>query len=95
MHTGGMCCNSCGAEIEIEGGSVIGKIKRAGIGKKIIKFAKDTKLAKRVGNALIERAVKTIAGSGVETKRKRGRPKKVQTAGALFPAGGSLLPAGY
>jgi hypothetical protein len=84
MHTGGMVCSNCG---EIEGGSIIGKIKKAKIGKKIIKFAKDTKLAKRVGNALIERAVKTIAGSGVETKRKRGRPKKVQTAGALFPAG--------
>jgi len=94
MPTGGMCCNSCGAEIEIEGGSVIGKIKRAGIGKKIIKFTKDTKLAKRVGNALIERAIKTIAGSGVE-KKKRGRPRKMPSGGALFPAGGALLPAGY
>jgi hypothetical protein len=96
MHTGGMCCNNCGAEIEIDGGSIIGKIKRAGIGKKIIKFAKDTKLAKRVGNALIERAVKTIAGAGVETveKKKRGRPRKIPTGGALMPAGGALFPAG-
>jgi hypothetical protein len=86
MSGEGMCCNSCGAEIEDEGGSVIGKIKRAGIGKKIIKFAKDTKLAKRVGNALIERAVKTIAGAGVE-KKKRGRPRKNPNGGALFPAG--------
>jgi hypothetical protein len=82
-------CNKCGVEVEVEGGSVIGKIKRAGIGKKIIKFAKDTKLAKRVGNALIERAVKTIAGAGVETveKKKRGRPRKIPTGGALRPAG--------
>jgi hypothetical protein len=72
--------------------SFVGKVKRAAIGKKIIKFAKDTKLAKRVGDALIERAVKTIAGAGVETKRKRGRPKK---GGALMPAGGALRPAGY
>ena len=96
MQTGGMCCNKCGAEIEIEGGSVIGKIKRAAIGKKIIGFAKEYKLGKRVTNAIIERGLKTIAGSGVETveKKKRGRPKKVQTAGALMPAGGALFPAG-
>ena len=92
MQTAGMCCSECGAEIEIDGGSIIGKIKRAGIGKKIIKFAKDTKLAKRVGNALIDRAVATIAGSGAETKTKRrGRPPK---GGAMMPAGGALLPAG-
>ena len=96
MQTAGMCCSECGVELEIEGEGLkqfVGKVKRAGIGKKIIKFAKDTKLAKRVGNALIERAVKTIAGSGAETvKRKRGRPKK--SGGALLPAGGALLPAG-
>ena len=96
MQTAGMCCSNCGVEMEIEGEGLkqfVGKVKRAGIGKKIIKFAKDTKLAKRVGNALIERAVKTIAGSGAETvKRKRGRPKK--SGGALLPAGGALLPAG-
>ena len=88
MSTG--CCNNCGTEIEIEGGSVIGKIKRAAIGKKIIGFAKDYKLGKRVTNAIIERGLKTISGSGVETveKKKRGRPRKI-------PAGGALRPAGY
>jgi hypothetical protein len=96
MQTGGMCCNKCGAEIEIEGGSVIGKIKRAAIGKKIIGFAKEYKLGKRVTNAIIERGLKTIAGSGVETveKKKRGRPRKIPAGGALFPAGGALFPAG-
>lgn len=96
MHASGMCCSNCGVEMEGEGiKQFVGKIKRAAIGKKIIKFAKDTKLAKRVGNALIERAVKTIAGSGAESvKRKRGRPPK--SGGALMPAGGggALLPAG-
>lgn len=91
-----MCCSNCGIEMEGEGiKQFIGKVKRAAIGKKIMKFAKDTKLAKRVGNALVERAVKTIAGSGAEseTKRKRGRPPK--SGGALMPAGGgALLPAG-
>jgi hypothetical protein len=76
----------------------VGKIKKAKIGKKIIGFAKDTKLVKKIGNALIDRAVKTIAGSGVDSgvdsgivpepaKKKRGRPKK--------PDGGALFPAGY
>lgn len=72
----------------------VGKMKKAKIGKKIIKFAKDNKILKRVGNALVERAIKTIAGSGVETvKRKRGRPRK---GGALMAAGGggALKPAG-
>jgi len=83
-------CSKCGEMIEGEGfKDFVGKVKRAGIGKKIIKFAKDTKLVKRVGDALIERAVKTIAGSG----RPRGRPRK--NGGALFPAGGALMPAGY
>jgi hypothetical protein len=72
----------------------VGKMKKAKIGKKIIKFAKDNKILKRVSNALVERAIKTIAGSGVETvKRKRGRPRK---GGALMAAGGggALKPAG-
>lgn len=101
MQTAGMCCSECGVELEIEGEGLkdfVGKVKRAGIGKKLIKFAKDTKLAKKVGNALIERAVKTIAGSGAETvKRKRGRPKKSPGSGALMVAGsggGALKPAG-
>ena len=82
----------------------VGKIKKAKIGKKIIGFAKDQKLVKRVGNALIERAVKTIAGSGVDSgvvpemaKKKRGRPKKISDGGALFPAGyksgGEIMPS--
>lgn len=95
--SGGMCCANCGGVMESEGGSIIGKIKKAKLGKKIIKFAKDNKILKRVGNALVERAISTIAGAGVEemvepVKRKRGRPKK--SGGALFPAGGALLPAG-
>jgi len=99
MHSSGMCCTNCGVEMEGEGiKDFVGKVKRAAIGKKLIGFAKDTKLAKRVGNALIERAVKTIAGSGVETETKRrGRPKKSPGSGALMVAGsssGSLLPAG-
>ena len=95
MQSSGMCCTNCGVELEGEGiKQFVGAVKRAGIGKKIIKFAKDTKLAKRVGNALIDRAVATIAGSGAETKRKRGRPKKPDTGGAMMPAGGALLPAG-
>jgi hypothetical protein len=83
----------------------VGKIKKAKIGKKLIGFAKDQKLVKRVGNALIERAVKTIAGSGTDsvvmpetvTKRPRGRPKKISDGGALFPAGyksgGEIMPS--
>ena len=55
----------------------IGKIKQAKIGKKIIKFAKDSKILKRVGDALVQRSMKTIAGGGV--KRPRGRPRKVRT----------------
>jgi len=94
MQTPDMCCSNCGVEMEGEGlKDFVGAVKKAKIGKKLIKFAKEQKLGKRVGNALIERAVKTIAGSGAETvKRKRGRPKK--TGGAMLPAGGSLLPAG-
>jgi hypothetical protein len=88
MHTGGMCCNKCGVEIEGEGfKDFVGKIKRAKIGRKLIGFAKEQKLGKRVASALVERAIKTIAGAGVE-KKKRGRPRK-------NPAGGALLPAGY
>jgi|LakMenEpi02Apr12_1017379.scaffolds.fasta_scaffold00020_7 hypothetical protein len=88
VYTGGMCCNNCGVEIEGEGfKDFVGKVKRAKIGKKLIGFAKEHKLGKRVANALIERGLKTIAGAGVE-KKKRGRPRKI-------PSGGSLLPAGY
>ena len=58
-------------------------IKWKKIGQKIVNTAKDLKLGKRIGNAVIERAIKTIAGSG--TVRPRGRPRK----------GGALMPAGY
>ena len=89
MHTGGMRCNNCGDEIEGEGfKDFVGKVKRAKVGKKLIGFAKEHKLGKRVASALVERAIKTIAGAGVE-KKKRGRPRKIPAGG------GSLLPAGY
>jgi len=82
-----------GEEMDGEGfKDFVGKVKRAGIGKKLIGFAKEQKLGKRVANALIERGLKTIAGSG----RPRGRPRK-NDGGALFPAGydsgGALFPA--
>jgi hypothetical protein len=99
MHTGGMCCTNCG--VEIDGGSIIGKIKRAGIGKKLIGFAKEQKLGKRIASAVVERALKTISGSGAEAveKKKRGRPRKIPTgSGALMVAGsgsGALRPSGY
>jgi hypothetical protein len=98
MQSSNMCCTNCGIELEGTGiKDFVGAVKKAKIGKKLIKFAKDTKLAKRVGNALIDRAVATIAGSGAETKTKRrGRPKKSDTGGAMMPAGGggALKPAG-
>ena len=72
------------------------KVKRAKIGKKIVKFGKDNKILKRVGNALVERAIKTIAGSGAP-KRKRSRVKVIKRCGgALYPSGykgGALFPA--
>ena len=99
MQSSGMCCSNCGVEMEGEGlKDFVGAVKKAKIGKKLIKFAKEQKLGKRVGNALIERAVKTIAGSGAETETKRrGRPKKSPGSGALMVAGsggGALKPAG-
>lgn len=103
MQTAGMCCSECGVELEGEGlKQFVGKVKRAGIGKKLIGFAKEQKLGKRIASAVVERALKTIAGSGAETvKRKRGRPKKSpgsgSLSGALMVAGGgsgALLPAG-
>ena len=75
------------------------KVKRAKIGKKIVKYAKDNKILKRVGNAIVERAIKTIAGSGSKPYAlqhvKVIRRKRV--GGALYPAGvkrgGALFPA--
>ena len=75
------------------------KVKRAKIGKKIVKYAKDNKILKRVGNAVVKRAIKTIAGSGSKPYAlqhvKVIRRKRV--GGALYPAGvkrgGALFPA--
>ena len=72
-------------EFEIEGEGFkdfVGKVKRAKIGKKLVGFVKDQKIGKRLTGALVDRAIKTISGSG----RPRGRPRK---------QGGSLKPAGY
>lgn len=73
-------------EFEIEGEGFkdfVGKVKRAKIGKKLVGFVKDQKIGKRLTGALVDRAIKTISGSG----RPRGRPRKKQ--------GGALRPAGY
>lgn len=41
VHTGGMCCNNCGVEIEGEGfKDFVGKIKRAKIGKNLLGLQK-------------------------------------------------------
>ena len=72
-------------EFEIEGEGFkefVGKVKKAKIGKKLVGFVKDQKIGKRLTGALVDRAIKTISGSG----RPRGRPRK---------QGGSLKPAGY
>ena len=83
-------------EMDGEGINFMKKVKRAKIGKKIVKFGKDNKILKRVGNALVERAIKTIAGSGAP-KRKRSRVKVIKRCGgALYPSGykgGALFPA--
>jgi hypothetical protein len=71
-------------EFEMEGEGFkdfVGKVKKAKIGKKLVSFVKDQKIGKRLTGALVDRAIKTIAGSG----RPRGRPRK----------GGALRPAGY
>jgi hypothetical protein len=76
-----------GSDMDGEGfKDFVKQVKRAKIGKKIVKYAKEKKILKRVGDAAVERAIKTIAGSGT-----RG--------GALYPAGvtkrgGALYPAG-
>jgi len=102
MQSSTMCCTNCGVEMEGEGiKDFVGKVKRAGIGKKLIGFAKEQKLGKRIASAVVERALKTISGSGAEAveKKKRGRPRKIPTgSGALMVAGsgsGALRPSGY
>lgn len=75
-------------EFEMEGEGFkdfVKKIKKAKVGKKILGFVKDNKIGKRLTSALVDRAIKTIAGAGTE-KRPRGRPRK---------NGGALRPAGY
>ena len=74
-------------DFELEGEGFVGKVKRARIGKKVIGFVKDQKIGKRLSEAIVQRALKTIAGGGTRGRprgRRRGRGR-----------GGSLLPAGY
>jgi hypothetical protein len=73
-------------EFEMEGEGFkefVGKVKKAKIGKKLVGFVKDQKIGKRLSDAIVDRAIKTISGTG----RPRGRPRKRQ--------GGALKPAGY
>jgi hypothetical protein len=75
-------------EFEMEGEGFkdfVRQIKKAKVGKKIVGFVKDNKIGKRLTSALVDRAIKTIAGAGTE-KRPRGRPRK-NNGGALRPAG--------
>ena len=74
-------------ELEGEGfKEFVGKVKRARIGKKVIGFVKDQKIGKRISDAIVERALKTIAGGGTRG-RPRGRPRGRGRGGALMPAG--------
>ena len=80
---------SADGEFELEGEGFkefVGKVKRAKIGKKVIGFVKDQKIGKRISNAIVERALKTIAGGG-SSARPRGRPRGRGRGGALMPAG--------
>jgi hypothetical protein len=103
-------------EDDIEGEGIkdfVGMLKRKKVGRKFVntvnKVAKNP-LVKKVGEALVERAIKTIAGGEVKKtvikkpitgKAQQGlkKPKKVvkkkpERGGALFPAGGALYAAG-
>lgn len=80
----------------------VGMMKRKKVGRKFVntmkKVAKNP-LVKKVGEALVERAVKTIAGGKVGRPRTKvvktkKSPKKRIGGGALYPAGGALYPAG-
>jgi hypothetical protein len=76
-------------EFELEGEGFkefIGQVKRAKIGKKVIGFVKDQKIGKRLSDAIVKRALKTIAGGGTRG-RPRGRPRGRGRGGALMPAG--------
>jgi hypothetical protein len=83
-------CNDLDLDQEGEGlKDFVGKIKKAKIGKKIIGFAKEHKLGNRIANAVIERALSTIAGSGVdsgvvpEPAKKKEVDQKSQTMEAV------------
>ena len=80
---------STDGDFELEGEGFkefVGKVKRARIGKKVIGFVKDQKIGKRISDAIVERALKTIAGGGTRG-RPRGRPRGRGRGGALMPAG--------
>jgi hypothetical protein len=70
----------------VDYGSAIGQVKRAKIGKKVTGFIKDQKIGKRLSEAIVQRALKTIAGGG-SSARPRGRPRGRGRGGALRPAG--------
>ena len=88
---------------DIEGEGIkdfVGMMKRKKVGRKFVntmkKVAKNP-LVKKVGEALVERAIKTIAGGKVgrpRTKVVKKTIKKRIGGGALYPAGGALYPAG-
>jgi hypothetical protein len=103
-------------EGDIEGEGIkdfVGMLKRKKVGRKFVntvkKVAKNP-LVKKVGEALVERAIKTIAGGEVKKAVKTGKaqqglkkpekpkkpkkPEKPKRGGALFPAGGALYAAG-
>lgn len=99
-------------EGDIEGEGIkdfVGMLKRKKVGRKFVntvkKVAKNP-LVKKVGEALVERAIKTIAGGEVKKpvvkktvvtgKAQQGlkKPEKPKRGGALFPAGGALYAAG-
>ena len=80
---------SADGEFELEGEGFkefVGKVKRARIGKKVIGFVKDQKIGKCLSDAIVEWALKTIAGGGARG-RPRGRPRGRGRGGALMPAG--------
>ena len=64
---------------------------------KIVKTVAKNPIVKKVGEALVERAIKTIAGGKVGRPRTKVVKKVIKKrigGGALYPAGGALYPAG-
>lgn len=87
-------------EDDIEGEGIkdfVGMLKRKKVGRKFVntvkKVAKNP-LVKKVGEALVERAIKTIAGGEVKKPIKKAVKKSIKRGGALYPAGGALYAAG-